>query len=175
MVPERRQKLRIRRGDEFADAVEDWQASGGTKRKPVLTLPLFVPSASPNPSCRRCRGVGDLSQYGPLYSPRLIPSLLRELSRLTRSTRARCAIRIEQADPDAALRELTAMTPGGYAPKQSESKTAVEHTHRVVPAELTAEEAIRLYRERQVVGPVVDAEFTVMPPAADITQEKPTP
>jgi len=129
--------------EEYADAVIEWHASL-TQPKP-LSKPLFGGVgydhfAPPNPRCRACRGVGERFVYGPQDTTQLDPEMAASYRGAAVDPRTG-VVKIEQADPDAALRELTAMTPGGYAPKQSESKAAVEHTHRIVPAELTVEEA----------------------------------
>jgi hypothetical protein len=127
--------------DEFSDACEAWDAGKRLDRRPSplggFTFDAFAP---PNPRCRRCRGVGERFVYGPQDTTALDPELAASYRGASVDPRTG-VVKIEQADPDAALRELTAMTPGGYAPKQSESKAAVEHTHRVVPAEMSVEEA----------------------------------
>lgn len=127
--------------DEFSDAVEAWDAGKRLDRRPSPVGGFtFDPFAPPNLRCRRCRGVGERFVYGPLDTTQLDPELAASYRGTSVDPRTGTA-KIAQADQDAALRELTAMTPGGYAPKQSESKAAVEHTHRVVPAEMTVDEA----------------------------------
>jgi hypothetical protein len=127
--------------EEFTEAVYAWDAAKRLDRRPSpvggFTFDAFAP---PNPRCRRCRGVGERFVYGPQDTTALDPELAASYRGASVDPRTG-VVKIEQADPDAALRELTAMTPGGYAPKQSESKAAVEHTHRVVPAEMSFEEA----------------------------------
>ena len=145
---------------EYAEAVEEAYAS---KKAPPpsaggFTFDAFAP---PNPRCRRCRGVGERFVYGPQDTTQLDPELAASYRGASVDPRTG-VVKIEQADPDAALRELTAMTPGGYAPKQSESKAAVEHTHRVVPAEMSVEEArAALARHRR--APVI---IEQLPPVA---------
>ncbi len=151
--------------DEFSDAVEAWDAGKRLDRRPSPSGGFrFDPFAPPSLRCRRCRGVGERFVYGPLDTTQLDPELAASYRGSTVDPRTGTP-KIIQADVDAALRELTAMTPGGYAPKQSESKAAVEHTHRLVPAELTVEEArAALARHRR-------APVTIDQATAVITQE----
>ena len=157
--------------DEYDAACKASWASKGAIPLPSelggFTWDAFAP---PNPRCRKCRGVGERFVYGPQDTTQLDPEMAASYRGAAVDPRTG-VVRIEQADPDAALRELTAMTPGGYAPKQTESKSAVEHTHRVVPAELTAEEAIALYRRQQPPVAVVEQPRAAI--AAPATEDKP--
>jgi hypothetical protein len=127
----------------YCEALAEYAASLTSPKplgKPLYGGVGYDHFAPPNPRCRSCRGVGERFVYGPQDTTQLDSDMTASYRGAAVDPRTG-VVKIEQADPDAALRELTAMTPGGYAPKQSESKAAVEHTHRVVPAELTVEEA----------------------------------
>jgi hypothetical protein len=154
----------------YCEAMADYEASLTSPkplRKPLYGGVGYDHFAPPNPRCTSCRGIGERFVYGPQDTTQLDPELAASYRGASVDPRTG-VVKIEQADPDAALRELTAMTPGGYAPKQSESKAAVEHTHRVVPAELSFEEArtalAALARNRR--APVTIEQNPTPPPVA---------
>jgi hypothetical protein len=156
----------------YAEALEQYEASLKPGAKPC-PKPLFGGVgydhfAPPNPRCRACRGVGERFVYGPTDTTALDPDMAASYRGASVDPRTG-VVKIEQADGDAALRELTAMTPGGYAPKQSESKSVSVSLTRVMPAELTAEEAIALYRQQQPVAVIAQQTHITQPPAEDHT------
>lgn len=103
--------------DEFTDACEAWAASKGTERRPSpLGGFAFDPFAPPNPSCRKCRGVGEQFVY------------LADTTQLEGAAAASFkgasmdkygVIKIEQHDPQDAAFELNRMVPGAMAATRS--------------------------------------------------------
>lgn len=134
--------------DEFCDALEAWRAAPHGKRQPVLTPHTYDPFAPPSPTCKRCRGIGEAFLYTPVDTTQLEGAQAAAYAGASIDARTG-TIEIHQHDQQSAAQELHRMVPGALAPKQSESKGIVEHNHRVLPAELTAEEALRLYRQQQ--------------------------
>jgi len=135
--------------DEFCDACEEWAASPGTKRKPsMLGGFTFDAFAAPNPRCRRCRGVGERFVYGPQDTTQLEGP--QRAAYAGASVDARTGtIEVQQHDAQAAAKELAAMVPGGYAPKQSESRGVVVHVEPL--RDLTPAEIADLMQQQKAI------------------------
>lgn len=123
---------------EYADAVDQ---AAVDKRPTPTTAGGFAwdAFAPPNPRCRRCRGVGERFVFGPVDTTALDPDIAAAYRGSVVDPRTG-VVKLIEADRDAALKELTAQTEGGYqAPTPPPTR----------PAELTVEETMRIWREQQ--------------------------